>query len=157
MVTDDKLTLKVYDAKNLPNMVTVFADCFPEEQWRADDFNRFWTQPSIKRSNLVKTLTDEQNRLRAVVLYSVHKGVCTIRRIGVPCHVRRRGYARYVLNTLCGNNGSTTCREFAAKVRMENTAAIRLFKSAGFTQEHDTQVFPVTDGQADFYVFRLSK
>lgn len=143
MPVDEKLTFGVYAADSLPEMVDVFAACFPAEAWTVDDFNAFWTKPSRVRSNIVKTLTDAAGRVRGVMLYSVKPNVCVLRRVGVPAAFRRRGLARQMMAAVCGPTTAVTCNTFTAAVAKENGPMISLLTAAGFLLEPASACSPV--------------
>lgn len=137
MVDTEKLLIRVYDSSNLPDMTKIFSQCFPTEEWTDDDFNAFWNKMCSKKSNIIKVLTDDRNTY-AVMLYSVHRGVCTIRRIGVHNDFRRKKLGQRLLLSLCGNNSSTTCKEFKVKIPRTNETAIRFFVTCGFVEKDDS-------------------
>lgn len=74
-----------------------------------------------------------------VVLFRSNSGVGRVYSIAVAEQARGRGIGRRMMHRAEAEAKARGCRQLRLEVRMDNTAAIRLYESLGFT---DTQVLP---------------
>lgn len=120
---------------DVPGLVELFAECYPDERWRARDFHRFTRDR--RRDNRIKVLVDENDedqRILAAIALTVTEDDCRIRRLAVPAELRRQGYATQILTHVAGRQSAIQRRIFSAAVPEDNLDAQLFFRdsAAGF-------------------------
>lgn len=120
-----------YKPCDLGQLVDIHRACFPDESWKAEDFQRFIDNKS-NRNNVVKAIVGERGVVYGSLLYTVEADAIRVRRLAVRPDVRRLGMGSFALQTLCGPNSPIRRKLFIARVREDNFPAIMLLKQAGF-------------------------
>jgi ribosomal protein S18 acetylase RimI-like enzyme len=157
MLTAPELLVRWYQPCDLKGLRTLFAECYPAEQWRVRDFIRFANKR--ERENVIKVLVDENDptqRLLAAVFYTKTPDECLIRRIAVPQALRRQGYATEILRSIAGLKSPIQVRTFTAVVPESNLDAILFFRDSAVGFRFDPGDRRLSGGK-DAYVFRYLK
>lgn len=120
---------------DLPQLVWLFRDAYPDQNWAQDDFLRFTRNRTA--NNVIKLLVggpDDQNpdRVYAANLYSVEPNLVRCRRAAVDPDFRRRGLGTYLLSFLIGPRSAVRRRRFVAKVGEYDVAGQCFARSLGF-------------------------
>ncbi len=137
MVATRELIVRWHQPSDIPTLVELFAECFPDEGWRASDFKRF-CDPARADENVIKVLVDEADPaqpLLAAIAYTLTDDECRIRRIAVPASLRRQGWGSFILASVAGRRSPIQRRVFTAVVPETNVPALEFFRDSpvGFT------------------------
>lgn len=112
---------------DLPQIKRLEDACFKEEAWSADSIEK---DLKCKRSVWFAAFADER-----LVGYTAGNRVCgegEVNRIAVDLSFRRTGIGKRLLEMLLCELERTDCGSIFLEVRIGNTGAIGLYKSAGF-------------------------
>lgn len=167
MLSSDRLLVRWADEADLSAMVSVHRVCFPDENWREEDFTAFADKPG----QIVRTITREDGTVIGSLLYRSTADEARIARVAVLPPYRRCGVAYHALATLVGPNSPNRKKFVTARVREHNLAAQLLLRKLKFEYVgkevsfyKDVSVSVETgDGAAplvlhqDAYHFRLEK
>ncbi len=156
MIVDNKeLRVKWYEPKkHAKGLVNLHKDCFPNEQWKKNDFAAFVNKQG--KNNVLKVLEDEAGAVCGSLLYTLTKESCIIRRVAVEASLRRRGLGTYMIHGLVGPRSPIRRRTFIARVRDSNYPAQAMFHSK-FKFAFDPKAPRQKLGEEDTYVFTLQK
>lgn len=133
MVIDEcMLCISWFDTKYLNQLVDLYKECFPNENWSNNDFVSFVNNK--ERNNVIKVLTDDHDKVYGTIMYTLSTFECCIRRVAVFESYHRQGLASYLINSLVGKRSPIKRKVFSARVRIENNAGIELFRKLGFNQ-----------------------
>lgn len=158
LATTPELLVRWMQPADVAGLVTLFADCYPAEQWKARDFRRFVA--NRERDNVVKVLVDETDRsqrILAAIAYTADSEMCLIRRLAVPTVLRRQGFATEILSQTASRRSPIQRRVFKAVVSETNLTAQLFFRDSavGFNFDRDERHW-YADGRQG-YVFRFLK
>lgn len=102
IIHNGSLEVRWFRDDELAELVAVHTACFPEENWRYHDFNRFVNK---RKGQVVKVIVDHRGGNEKVIgslLYRIDDTAVRIARIGVlPAH-RRCGTGSFALRELTG-------------------------------------------------------
>lgn len=156
IIAEGRVGIKWYEPIHLDQLCDLHLCCFPKEDWKPQDFQRFVEKP--ERSGVVKVLADEKNVVYGSLLYTLDAQSCRIRRVAVWPDYRRQGLASFGINSLCGPRSPLRRRLFLARVRETNTAAQLFFKSGmGFQFDPNRQRERDEAQNCDYYEFTFVK
>lgn len=155
IIAEGRLNLAWVKPADLSQLRDLHRCCYGSEKWTANDFTRF--QQKEGRTNVVKVLKDEAGVVYASLLYTLEPDLCRLRRVAVWPDYRRRGLARFMVNSLCGLHSPVRRKKFAARVLETNIGAqLFLSQSMGFTFDAKK---PRTKNEAglEFYEFDFER
>jgi predicted GNAT family acetyltransferase len=128
IIAEGGLNLTWLNQADLQQLRDLYRCTYASEKWTVNDFNRF--QHKEGRTNVLKVLKDEDGVVYASLMYTLEPDVCRIRRVAVWPDYRRRGLARFMVNSLCGPYSPIRRKKFVTRVLETNTTA-QMFLSQG--------------------------
>ena len=154
-IAEGRLSLAWLKPADLSQLKDLHRCCYPTEKWTVNDFNRF--QQKEGRTNVVKVLKDDEGVVYASLLYTLEPDLCRLRRVAVWPDYRRRGLARFMANSLCGQYSPIRRKKFAARV-LETNSAAQMFLSQGMGFIFDaTRPREKNEAGLDYYEFRFER
>jgi len=115
---------------DIPSVVELEVQLFPTDSWSTEQFWEELAQPT-------RWYVVAQDELGRVVGYAglfLLAPQADVQTIGVAPQMQGRGVGRLLLQALVGHSRQAGCRRLLLEVRAGNTAAITVYRAAGFTQ-----------------------
>lgn len=143
------LSVRWWQPEDLPQLVDIYGECYPHENWTADDFIRVATREDGLFANSLKCLT-LGNRVLGSILHQSTTGSCRVRRVAVRKRLRRRGYGTFMVRSLTKRPATVL---YSAWIHSRDDVG-RLFITNGPRFTFDPAVPRDRDGNGDdYYLF----
>jgi GNAT superfamily N-acetyltransferase len=157
IIAEGRLSVKWYEPVHIDQLRDLHRCCFPAEQWKRGDFQKFVDNRS-GRNNVVKVLVDERETVYGSMLYTLDAASCRFRRVAVWPDYRRRGLGAFMLNSLCGPTSPFQRKLFLARVREDNAVAQLFFRDGmGFQFDPERPREKAEGTELDYYEFTFVK
>jgi ribosomal protein S18 acetylase RimI-like enzyme len=127
LVTVGPLVARWHRHSDLGVMTYIHSVCYPDEEWTANDFER-WIDVD---GNVSKVLTLDGVNV-GTLLYSADRSGIRLRRIGVLPRYRQRGVARRAVESLVGCYSPMFGRRTTLLVKETNVTALSVVHHLGF-------------------------
>jgi len=125
---------RVATPADLPALVRLDTDAFGADAWSEASWSQELAQ--VPETRHVEVLTDDAGALLAYVDLMVVADVADISRIAVAPAARRAGRARELLDAALAVASERGCTRVLLEVAADNTAALALYRAAGFEKLH---------------------
>ena len=125
---------RVATPADLPALVRLDTDAFGADAWSEVSWSQELAQ--VPDTRHVEVLTDDAGGLHAYIVLMVVADVADLSRIAVAPAARRAGRARELLDAALAVARERGCTRVLLEVAADNTAALALYRAAGFEKLH---------------------
>lgn len=125
----DNIVIRKMQEADIERVSEIEEECF-SMPWKPDDFREM-----IERDNMSYVVLEINGRVEGGAGIRCIVGDGEITNVAISEKYRGKGYSKQMLLRLLEVGGELGCEAFTLEVRVSNDPAIRLYKSAGFTEE----------------------